>query len=372
MVRRSSAFGFYCALFSGILFSLLATAFRGPLLVRLGADSATAQATLEYMRWTVSCGAAPAILNVVLAYLVRAEGAPPPAPTAPCGGSPRKPVVSPIQTLPGGGGWGGGGGGLATFLSNCFACLYFFVLLFVRRGNTYVCVRPSMALPRRELVRGVFGVGVPASIQNLLNVTGMTVLNNFTAVFGPDAIAAMGIAYKINMIPMYIAMGVSQGLMPLVSYNYGSGNVPRLKKAVLFAEKISLSFMVTVSVCYFFASGPLIGLFMKTGAVVAYGTRFLRCMCVAQPFLCLDFLAVGVFQACGLGRYSLVFALLRKIVLEIPALYVLNYFFPLYGLACAQAVAEVALAAAAAVILTRLFRRMEKDGTPLPSRAGKK
>lgn len=93
---------------------------------------------------------------------------------------------------------------------------------------------------------------------------------------------------------------------------------------------------------------------------------------MAQPFLCLDFLAVGVFQACGLGRYSLVFALLRKIVLEIPALYVLNYFFPLYGLACAQAVAEVALAAAAAVILTRLFRRMEEDGTPLPSRAGKK
>ena len=281
-------------------------------------------------------------------------------------------MLDPIFILPWGLDMGAAGAGLATFLSNCFACLYFFVLLFVRRGRTYVCLRPAMARPRRELVRGVFGVGVPASIQNLLNVTGMTVLNNFTAVFGPDAIAAMGIAYKINMIPMYIAMGVSQGLMPLVSYNYGSGNVPRLKKAVLFAEKISLSFMVTVSVCYFFASGPLIGLFMKTGAVVAYGTRFLRCMCVAQPFLCLDFLAVGVFQACGLGRYSLVFALLRKIVLEIPALYVLNYFFPLYGLACAQAVAEVALAAAAAVILTRLFRRMEEDGTPLPSRAGKK
>ena len=337
-----------------------------------GADAVTAQATMDYMGWTVSCGAAPAIPNVVLAYLVRAEGATLHASIGTMSGCALNIVLDPIFILPWGLNMGAAGAGLATFLSNCFACLYFFVLLFVRRGNTFVCVRPSMALPRRELVRGVFGVGVPASIQNLLNVTGMTVLNNFTAVFGPDAIAAMGIAYKINMIPMYIAMGVSQGLMPLVSYNYGSGNVPRLKKAVLFAEKISLSFMVTVSVCYFFASGPLIGLFMKTGAVVAYGTRFLRCMCVAQPFLCLDFLAVGVFQACGLGRYSLVFALLRKIVLEIPALYVLNYFFPLYGLACAQAVAEVALAAAAAVILTRLFRRMEEDGTPLPSRAGKK
>ena len=372
MVRRSSAFGFYCALFSGILFSLLATAFRGPLLVRLGADSATAQATLEYMRWTVSCGAAPAILNVVLAYLVRAEGATLHASIGTMSGCALNIVLDPIFILPWGLAMGAAGAGLATFLSNCFACLYFFVLLFVRRGNTYVCVRPSMALPRRELVRGVFGVGVPASIQNLLNVTGMTVLNNFTAAFGPDAIAAMGISYKLNMIPMYVAMGVSQGLMPLVSYNYGSGNVSRLKKAVLFAGKISLSFMVVVSVGYFFASGTLIGMFMKTEAVVAYGSRFLRYMCVAQPFLCLDFLAVGVFQACGLGQYALLFAILRKIVLEIPALYILNYFFPPYGLAWAQTVAEVVLAAAAVAILMRLFRRMGEEGTPLRPRAAKK
>ena len=370
-VRRSSAFGFYCALISGILFSVFATLFRSPLLVLLGADADTTQATLEYMRWTVTCGAVPAILNVVMAYLVRSEGATLHASIGSMSGCALNIVLDPIFILPSGLDMGAAGAGLATFLSNCFACAYFFVLLFVRRGKTYVCIQPSMARPRRELVRGVFGVGVPASIQNLLNVTGMTVLNNFTAVFGPDAIAAMGISYKINMIPMYIAMGVSQGLMPLVSYNYGSGNSLRLKKAVLFAEKISLSFMIVVSVVYFFASEPLISLFMKTEAVVAYGAKFLQCMCVAQPFLCLDFLAVGVFQACGLGQYSLVFALLRKIVLEIPALYVLNYFIPLYGLACAQTVAEVVLAAAAVVILTRLFRRMEAEGTPLPPRHGR-
>ena len=370
-VRRSSAFGFYCALLSGILFSVLATAFRVPLLGLLGADAVTAQATMDYMRWTVSCGAAPAILNVVLAYLVRAEGATLHASIGTMSGCALNIVLDPIFILPWGLNMGAAGAGLATFLSNCFACLYFFVLLFIRRGSTYVCIRPAMARPRKELVKGVLGVGVPASIQNLLNVTGMTVLNNFTAVFGTDALAAMGISYKINMIPMYIAMGISQGLMPLVSYNYGSGNVSRLKKAVVFAQKVSLSFMAVVSVCYFFASESLIGMFMKTEAVVAYGSRFLRRMCIAQPFLCMDFLAVGVFQACGLGQYALLFAILRKIVLEIPALYVLNYFIPLDGLASAQTVAEVVLAAAAGVILVRLFRRMAEEGTPLRRRPGK-
>lgn len=371
-VRRSSAFGFYCALLSGALFSILATALRVPLLELLGAKADTVQATMEYMRWTVSCGAVPAILNVVMAYLVRSEGATLHASIGTMSGCALNIVLDPIFILPWGLNMGAAGAGLATFLSNCFACLYFFVLLFVRRGNTYVCIRPAMARPRRELVKGVFGVGVPASIQNLLNVTGMTVLNNFTAAFGTDALAAMGISYKINMIPMYIAMGVSQGLMPLVSYNYGSGNVSRLKKAVVFAAKISLAFMLATSAVYFFASGTLVGLFMKTEAVVAFGSRFLRRMCIAQPFLCLDFLAVGVFQACGLGQYALLFAILRKIVLEIPALYVLNYFIPLDGLASAQTVAEVALAAAAVVILLRLFRRMAEEGTPLKPQAGKK
>ena len=71
-------------------------------------------------------------------------------------------------------------------------------------------------------------------------------------------------------------------------------------------------------------------------------------------------MAVAVFQAVGLGRNSLIFAIMRKIVLEIPAIIVLNMLFPLYGLAYAQLVAEVVLAVAAVVVLTRLFRRLEQ------------
>lgn len=70
-VGKASAFGFYGALFFGLVFSILCTVFRGPLLQLLGADSTTINATNGYINWTVSLGAAPAILNVVMAYLVR-------------------------------------------------------------------------------------------------------------------------------------------------------------------------------------------------------------------------------------------------------------------------------------------------------------
>ena len=98
---------------------------------------------------------------------------------------------------------------------------------------------------------------------------------------------------------------------------------------------------------------------MKNEAIIAYGTKFLRGLCLALPFLCVDFLAVGIFQACGFGKKSLMFAILRKVVLEIPALFLLNYLFPLHGLAYAQFSAEVILAAAAVIVLVRLFRRLK-------------
>lgn len=359
-VYKSSAFGFYCALLSGLIFSLACTVFKMPLLRLLGADADTLAATSDYMMWTVNFGAVPAILNVVMAYMVRSEGSSLHASVGTMSGCLLNMILDPVFILPWGLNMGAAGAGLATFLSNCVAFLYFLVLVFVRRKKTFVCILPQKFCLRKEIVLGICGVGIPASIQNLLNVTGMTILNNFTAGFGADAVAAMGITQKINMVPMNIAMGLSQGIMPLVSYNYSSGNHRRMKDTILFTAKVCLGFIVVVVAGYYIGAGPLITMFMDNEVIVAYGSRFLRGFCIGLPFLCMDFLAVGVFQAVGMGKEALLFAIMRKILLEIPAIYILNTLFPLYGLAYTQFSAEVVLAAAAVIVLGRLFKRLEK------------
>lgn len=360
-VYRSSAFGFYCSVISGALFSLLYIVLHIPLLKVLGADSETMAATAQYLKWTVGCGAVPAILNVVLAYLVRAEGASLHASVGTMSGCILNIILDPFFVLPQFLNMGAAGAGLATFISNCFACIYFFILLFIKRKSTYVCISPKKFGFKKEIVSGVFAVGIPASIQNLLNVTGMTVLNNFTAAFGSSAVAAMGIAQKINMIPMQVALGFSQGIMPLISYSYASKNVKRMKKSLVFSSEISIGFLLMATIGFYIFSGGLISLFMQNEAIVAYGSRFLRGMCLSLPFLCMDFIAVGVFQACGMGKKSLVFAIMRKIVLEIPALFLLNYLYPLYGLAYAQTVSEIILAIAAVITLVNLFKKLKSE-----------
>ena len=133
-----------------------------------------------------------------------------------------------------------------------------------------------------------------------------------------------------------------------------------MKKTLFFAARVIISFMVFMSVFYSLEAGTLIRLFMENEEIIAYGTRFLRGFCLALPFLCTDFLAVGVFQAVGMGRESFLFAVLRKIVLEIPALCILNAIFPLYGLAYAQTTAEVILAIAAVLVLRRMFKKLDR------------
>ena len=365
-LRRSSAFGFWGAVTGGVVFSLLCTVLRSPLLVLLGADASTAVPTNAYLNWTVSLGAVPAILNVVIAYMVRSEGATLHASIGTMSGCLLNILLDPIFILVLG--MGAEGAALATFLSNCVAVGYFLLYLLLHRGKTMVCIDPrALHGLNKKTVLGVFGVGVPASIQNLLNVISSTLFNNLAAPYGAAALAAMGICTKVNMVPMYIAMGLSQGIMPLISYTYASNNVKRMKGTFYFAVRISMLFLVAVTVLLFAFPGPVVGMFIKDAETVAYGTRFLRGLCLGIPLLAMDFLAIGVFQSTGQGGYALAFAVLRKVALEIPIMYLLNRLFPLYGLPYAQPLAELTMTVAAVLVLRHLFRRIERDAhTPLP------
>ena len=357
--KRSSATGFYSALVCAALFSVFFSVFRSPMLTVLGADDITREATSQYLLWTVCFGAVPSILNVVMAYMVRSEGASLHASIGTMSGCILNIILDPIFILPWGLDMGAAGAGLATFISNCVAFSYFVILTVIKRKKTFVCLNPKSFTKRKNVIIGICAVGIPAAIQNLLNVTGMTILNNFAAPFGSDAVAAMGIAHKTNLKPLQIALGISQGIMPLIGYNYSAKNYDRMKKFLTFTTKIVLTLMVVFSVVYFLFSSQISALFIDNVSVIGYSSKFLQGMCISMPFICMDFMAVGVFQSCGMGKKSLVFAVLRKIVFEIPFIFILNRIFPLYGLAWAQTAAEIVMCTIAVIVLVRMFSKLK-------------
>lgn len=361
-IKKTSAFGFYGALICALIFSLCCTIFKSPLMAILGVDDKTQAATIAYIFWTVTLGAAPSILNLVISNMIRAEGESMGATIGITSGCILNIALDPIFIMPWGFNMGAAGAGCATFISNCVACSYYFVFLMKKRNTTSLSFKPVDFRPDAKVVKEVMTVGIPAAIQNLLNVTGMTVLNNFTSAYGTDAVAAMGITHKVNMVPMYFSMGFGQGIMPLVGYNFSNGNKKRMREAISFSAKISIGFIVIATSLYYIFARNIIGMFMDDVAVATIGAKLLKGFCLGLPFLCIDFLAVGIFQAVGMGKESFIFAILRKVALEVPAIIILDKIYPLYGMSYSQLVAEFILTIAALVILRKITNESMTNG----------
>ena len=355
-VRKTSVFGIYSGILCGLLFSLFATFFKDGLLVILGSDTTNAIETSKYLFWTVTCGAIPSILNIIMGNVFRAEGTALHASIGVMSGCILNIILDPIFIMPWGLNMGASGAGCATFISNTFACLYFVVILVIKKNKTYVSVDPKLFVPTKEIASNVFGVGIPASIQNLLNVVGSTILNNLAAGYGNEAVAAIGITHKIALVPLYFSMGGGQGIMPLVGYNYASGNRGRMKETIIFSIKVFILAMFGAGLLFYVFSGQLVSIFMKNEIIVNYGSGFLKGFALAIPFLSFDFMAVAIFQACGKGKLSLIFAIARKVVFEIPAMLILNKAFGMYGMAYGQLVAEFILAIVSIFVLQKLIK----------------
>ncbi len=357
--RRSSAFGFYSALFCSVLVSVFYTMFSNSVLSFLGADFITRESTERYLFWTVSLGSVPAIMNVVMSSMVRSEGCSMHASIGVISGCFLNIVLDPFFVLPQYLNMGASGAGCATFISNCVAMLYLMILTLCKKDKTFVSMKLSNFCFDKKISKEIFGVGLPSSLQNLLNVTGSIILNNKTAAFGAAAVSAMGISHKINLLPLYVSMGITQGVMSLIGYNWSSGNRKRMKDTIIFVLKISIVIGVLMSAVFFFCSKGLIRVFMDNDEIVMYGSVLLKLMSIGIVFMSVDFLGVAVFQAIGRGRYSLIFAVLRKIVLEIPAIIILNKIWPLYGMGLSQTISEFVLAIVAIFLLLRIFRESQ-------------
>lgn len=136
----------------------------------------------------------------------------------------------------------------------------------------------------------------------------------------------------------------------------GMLNNPVENAAVTLVYPVTLAFNAVNNLFGVGVSSAMSHAFMDSTEIVDYGTRFLRVMSLGFVFLCTDFLTVGVFQALGMGRNALLFAICRKLVLEIPLLVLLNRLYPLYGLPFAQLITEVILCCMGVLMLRRTFR----------------
>lgn len=333
----------YSMAIAGVIVLVLGLALLQPLANISGADADNFSYTCDYMKW-IFLGAPFIILANGFVHLFRSVG------------MIREGAIGLIL----GNGinmaldyvfiaifrWGTAGAALATSLGFVCASVYY-VFCAVRsghRGNQLAPLALKRFSPNRIMVRSVVSIGIPgALITALISVSNMA-LNNYISIYGSDAVTSYGIAYKLDMIPILLSVGLSQGVAPLVGYCYGGNEEKRMSDIVKLTTLYGILMGGTFTVVFVLFGKPLASIFLEDNALIEQTGYFLKILCLSAPMLGIINMMTSYFQALGKAVKSLTITLLRNAALFIPGVMILNHFWKLNGVIAAQPVVETVLA----------------------------
>lgn len=338
--KQISSVSFWCGLAASIVFAIGFLTLAKPVLYLCGATESTFSIAYRYALWVIVIGGPFTILNTLFANLVRAEGDAANAFIGVSIGGVINIILDPFFILPRFLGLGALGAGVATAISNMVGLLYFLMYLLWKRRTTVLSINPRLLKFISKHIKTILLVGFPSAIQYALTVVAVAAQSKFVSRYSTEAIAALGIVKKLDQLPLYFSIGVSNGLLPLLGYNYAAGNQERRRQAFRFGTVVSLGFSVVCLVAYELFAPQLASLFMKDTRTIEYGAVFLRSMVTAMPMMSVCYPMIIQFQAMGKAKESLVCSVLRKGVLDVPLLFMMDRIYPLYGCMWVQPIVD--------------------------------
>ena len=339
--RRVSAFSLYLGLCIAALFAVGIGVFMEPVLNLLGAGENTYTYARQYALCVIVTGGVPTVLSNVLANLIRSVGRSKEASAGIILGGLLNIALDPLfmfVLLPDG--YEVLGAGLATCLSNCTAFLFFVVVLLRMGRSSVITFSPRGGMPQKTSIAAIFGVGIPSAVATFLFDLDYVIIDKLMVSYHDLALAAVGIVLKVERFPLNVGIGICQGMLPLVAYNYSAGNKQRMEDTIRLARGLGLVIAGISIVLYELFAVQFAHLFISDAQTVALASQFLRIRVLATPLMFLSFFTVYLFQAFGKGRISLFLGVTRWLVFNIPMLFLLNAIFGMFGIVWSQVTAD--------------------------------
>lgn len=353
-----SSFSIYGGIALGLIVILVALPFSDQIAAILGARGETLALTSNYLK-VMFLSAPFVILFFILEQFARAIGAPMISMIGMLASVGLNIILDPILIF--GFDLNVVGAALGTAISNVAAALFFIV--YFMKNSDVVSVNIKLAKPNKEMLSEIFKIGIPAFLMIILmGFTGL-VLNLFLAHYGNFAIASYGISFRLVQFPELIIMGLCEGVVPLIAYNFMSnkGRMKDVIKAVIMS--IGVIFVVCM-IAVFTIGHHMVGLFTTDQAIVEMATFILKVTMTSLLLNGIGFLFTGMLQATGQGRGATIMAILQGVVI-IPVLFIMNALFGLTGVIWSLLIAESLCALAAMLIVYLLRDRLTVDTSEL-------
>lgn len=354
--RTYGSLCFYAALIFGVICTLGILLASHSILGLLGANEEIMVYAEDYMR-ILSLGAPMMLLSTTLAGLLRADGAIKEGLLGNMGGTVLNIILDPIFILEFG--WGVKGAAVATIMGNTLSTVFY--VWYVLRKGQILSLKPAYAARKIPSLFHIMAVGLPNGISGILSGFASTFSNNLLVVYGTNAVAAMAAAGKVVMIITMIQMGICMGVQPMLAYNYGARDIPRLKEILTKLSILTFVLGLVTTFGCIFVRQTLIGWFLKDAAAVQMGKQLVIYLVLASPVLGFYYLGTNFLQASGNAFTATIVSLLRQGLLLIPLLFVMNHLMGFMGIALAHTFADGISAVMAVVTMYLSYKILKKQ-----------
>ena len=343
----------WCALLTGAFLAVVLNLFCEPILYMLGTNAEILPYATHYLR-ILALGAPAMVFSVSAASLLRADGAIRRGLAGNLAGSITNILLDPLFILIFG--WNIAGAAAATMLGNLVASGIY--LHHILRRSEVLSLSPSHALHHSARLGRVLALGLPNGVSSLLSGLAGSFSNRLLAAYGTNALAAMAAADKSAMVVTLIQMGICMGLQPLLAYNVGGHNLPRLRAVLSRAFGLTAGFGTAFALVCLLAQRPLIGLFLSDPGAISLARHLYPWLLAGSPLLGLYYLSINFLQATGYAGSATLLSALRQGVLLVPALYGFHSLLGLPGLAAARAATDLFSAVIALLLFLLVWRRL--------------
>ena len=257
------------------------------------------------------------------------------------------------------------GAAVATIISQAVSAVW--ILLFLTGKKTILKLKPSNFRLEKRIIMPCLGLGISSfvmvSTESILSVSFTSSLSRFG---GDVAVGAMTVLTSINQLITMPLSGICQGGQPLISYNYGARKYDRVKEAFFCQFGVCVAYTTCFWLLLMLFPNVFAGIFTSDMALVDYTAWALRIFLACGFSVGFQISCQQAFMALGQAKISLVMALLRKVFLLIPLIFILPLFFQADGKALAVFLAEPVSDFIAAAVTTfmffRFFIKMLKEG----------
>lgn len=247
------------------------------------------------------------------------------------------------------------GAALATVIAQSFSAIW--VLRFLFGENSKLRIRKQYLLPKWNIIKNTISLGVSPFIMQSTESLVLISLNNMLMIYGGDlAVGAMTIMSSIMQIILLPAIGLSQGAQPIISYNYGAKRFDRVKDIFKLLFKITVGYTSIMWLSLLIVPNLFVSVFNNNPDLMQIATWSIRIYFAGVFAFGAQIACQQTFLAMGQAKISLFLALLRKVVILIPLIFILPRFIEnqLFGVLLAEPIADV-LAAFITVIAFSIF-----------------